>query len=101
MAAHAIAYSTRRAGRPLFDVQLFSVVMMDTAAFRVVYVDRRVSQERDLDRDDPLPVPAPAKVAKTEDSQFHVESEETVSNIQALLSVFYSSMFIISAMITE
>lgn len=56
---------------------------MDTATYRVVYVDRRVSQERDLQREDQLPI-----VATGQDSQFSADDEEVVTNLQAILSVF-------------
>ncbi|KAF8471826.1 hypothetical protein BDZ91DRAFT_836269 [Kalaharituber pfeilii] len=59
---------------------------MDTVTYKVVYVDRRVSQERDLHRDDPLPILASASTAG--DAQFFVDDEEVITNLQAILSVF-------------
>ena len=59
---------------------------MDAATYKVVYVDRRVSQEKDLHRDDPLPIVASATINK--DSQFFADDEEAITNLQAILSVF-------------
>ena len=55
--------------------------------YRVVYVDRRVNQERDLQRDDQLPIVAPSSIADG-DPLFCVDDDEVVSNLQAVLSVF-------------
>jgi len=59
---------------------------MDTATYKVVYVDRRVSLGRDLQRDDPLPIVALTPTGG--DHQFYADDEEVVANLQAILSVF-------------
>lgn len=59
---------------------------MDTATYKVVYVDCRVSQDKDLQRDDQLPIVVPASTSG--DPQFYADDEEVVGNLQAILSVF-------------
>ena len=59
--------------------------MMDTATYRVVYVDRRVNQERDLCRDDSLPTEG--------DEQFVGDNAEVLSNLRCILSAYSSGMF--------
>ena len=86
MAAHAIALPTIRAGRRFSTSNSQSIVMMDTATYKVVYVDRRISLDRDLQRDDPLPIIAPAPTGGSH--QFYADDSEVIANIQAILSVF-------------
>ena len=59
---------------------------MDTATYKVVYVDRRVSLERDLQRDGPLPTVTSTPTGG--DHQFYADDGEVVTNLQAILSVF-------------
>lgn len=59
---------------------------MDTATYKVVYVDCRVSHEKDLQRDDQLPVVTSTPIGK--DALFYADDDEVVGNLQAILSVF-------------
>ncbi|RPB27742.1 HD-domain/PDEase-like protein [Terfezia boudieri ATCC MYA-4762] len=59
---------------------------MDTAMYKVVYVDRRVSLDRDLQRDDPLPIITSTPTGGGH--QFYADDGEVVANLQAILSVF-------------
>lgn len=59
---------------------------MDTATYKVVYVDRRVSVEGDLQRDDLLPTVVSTPTGGGH--QIYADDGEVVANLQAILSVF-------------